>query len=119
MPFTGDCCQLIFMATLKNWILAASPNAQLLDEVGNTVKSFTLASGDISYYQSGSTVIIRVHIRDESNESYTFRRVQILGQNPEGGSPITVIDHTLEQNYSKGASQILDAYVYTGIQDVI
>jgi len=119
MPFTGSCCQQIFCVELKNWILNSSPNAQLLDEAGNVVKTFTLASDDLTYWQSGSVVIFRVHIRDDSNESYSFKRVQVFGQMAPEASPILVIDHTLEQAYTKGASQILDVYIYTGIQDVI
>ena len=119
MPFTGNAVQLIMFSTLKNWVLAASPNAQLLDDVGNIVKSFTLTSDMVEYYQTGATVIFSIRIRDETNESYSFSRVVVLGQNPEGGSPIIVIDHTLDQTYSKSPDKILEVYVYTGIQDVI
>ena len=119
MPFTSSAFQIVMFATLKNWVLAASPNASLLDDVGNVVKSFTLTSDMISFYQSGATVIFRIHITDESNESYSFRRVQVFGQNPEGGSPITVIDHTLDQTYTKTADKTLEVYIYTGVQDVV
>ena len=119
MPFTGSAFQIVMFPVLKNWILAASPNVSLLDDVGNVVKSFTLTSDMISFYQSGATVILRIHITDESNESYSFRRVQVFGQNPEGGSPITVIDHTLDQTYTKTADKTLEVYIYTGIQDVV
>ena len=119
MPFTGEACQLVMFPTLKNWILAASPNVSLLDEVGNVVKSFTLTSDDITIYQSGATAIISVHISDETNDAYSFKRVQVFGQNPEGGSTITVIDHLLDQTYNKTADKTLDVYIYTGIQNVI
>ena len=119
MPFTGDACQIIMFANLKNWVLAASPNAAILDDVGNVVKNFTLTTDDVLYYQTGATVIFKIHIRDETNESYNVKRIQVFGQNPEGGSPITVIDHTLEQTYSKTPDKTLEVYIYTGIQNVV
>jgi len=119
MPFTGEAFQIVMFSTLKNWVLAASPNVALLDEVGNVVKNFTLTSDMISYYQSGATVIFQIHITDESNESYSFRRVQVFGKNPEGAVTVTIIDHTLEQTYSKTADKTLEIYIYTGIQNVI
>jgi len=119
MPFTGTAFQIVMFSTLKNWVLAASPNVSILDEVGNVVKSFTLTTDMISYYQEGATVIFRIHVTDETNESYSFRRVQVFGQNPEGGSPITVIDHMLDQTYNKTADKTLELYIYTGIQNVV
>jgi len=123
MPFTGDGIQLVFFANLKAWAMAASPNAQLLDEAGNIVKTFTLTTDDVVYYQSGSTAIVKVRIIDDSNESYTFKRLQLLGQNPEAPpetAPVEIlIDHTFSQNYSKSPDQTLEIYVYTGIQNVL
>ena len=119
MPFVGDACQIVMFEALRSWVLAASPNAAILDDVGNTVKTFTLTTDDVLYYQIGATAIFKIHIRDESNESYNIKRVQVFGQNPEGGSPITVIDHTLEQTYSKTPDKILEIYIYTGIQNVV
>jgi len=119
MPFTGEVFQIVMFATLKEWVLAESPNVSLLDEVGNVVKSFTLTSDMISYYQSGATVIFQIHVTDDTNESYSFRRVQVFGKDPEGAVTVTVIDHTLEQTYSKTADKTLEMYIYTGIQNVI
>jgi len=119
MPFTYDCFSLVCFPALKQWVLSASPNVQFLDSAGNVVKSFTVSDVDLTIIGMDSTIIFVVHVRDESAETYTFKKVQVFAQDPSGGSPFLVIDHTLDQEYTKGSSQILELYLHTGVQNVV
>jgi len=119
MPFTIDTAQLVFLMTLKNYILNVTDNAELLDEAQTVVKTFTLTSDDISVYASGSTAIIRIHILDTSNDVYNFRYVRVKFATTPGGTEQVGILHELAQTYSKGASQSVEIYIYTGIAGCI
>ena len=119
MPFTLSMAQIVFLSTLKNYILNVTDNAELLDEGGNVVKTFALTTDDISVYGSGATAIIKIHILDTSNDVYSFKSVRIKYKTaPEATEDIAIL-HELAQTYDKGASQSVEIYIYTGIAGCI
>jgi len=119
MPFTMTAAQIVFLTTLKNYILNVTNNVELLDEGQNVVKTFQLTSDDISVYGSGDTAIIRIHILDTSNDVYSFRYVRVKFATAPGASEEIGILHELAQTYSKGANQSVEIYIYTGIAGCI
>lgn len=90
---------------------ASSPKIDLVDEVGNVVKSLDpvglVVYGEDNYWQ------LQIHITDSSTDEYTFKTVRIRGLYSlvSPAIEVVVLRFTLDSPITKASTDVLDLYL--------